>query len=323
MPRANSPPETTVQQRAAKVLKSIKDLQSASGDDELTIIKISEPISSAVSNPVVARTSDVSTSSLNSLTPSSLEADLLHYKELFAKLRFSYVEQVTKEKFIRAIVGDPPLIVTPQENADLESSNAEAKAALKQLKTQVADMVAALETRSKNLVQLYERIQADTAQLQPDQLPNDIATLEKAIESLRSKQKDSDGKLPLGETLRLVSERRREVADLDRQLAQLGPAAPRKRKEAERLQQEVVGLDNKRANSTAAAREAKRRKENSVEGGGADELEAQGRWFRGADAILRSVLDIPAGQILHFRMHVSVSRLEFPRLSIRGRGRSR
>ncbi|KAK4466736.1 kinetochore protein Sos7 [Cladorrhinum samala] len=292
MPRANSPSKTDAQQRAAKVLRALQDIQSASADDELTIIKISEPISSAVSNPVVARTSDVSTSSLDSPTPSSLEADLLHYKELFAKLRFSYVEQVTKEKFIRAIVGDPPLIVTPQENADLESSNAEAKAALKKLKTEVADMVGALESRSKNLVQRYEKIRTDTARLQPDQLPADVSRLENEIKSLREKQKDSDGKLPLKETLRRVAERRREMAELDRQLTQLGSLAPRKRKEAERLQQELTGLEARRSNSTAAAREAKRRKENSVEGGGEDELEAQGRWLRGADAVLRSVLDI-------------------------------
>ncbi|KAK3996952.1 kinetochore protein Sos7 [Cladorrhinum sp. PSN332] len=297
MPRANSPSKTDAQQRAAKVLGAIRDLQSASGHDELTFIQISEPISSAVSNPVVARTSDVSTSSLDSPTPSSLEADLLHYKELFAKLRFSYVEQVTKEKFIRAIVGDPPLIVTPQENADLESSNAQAKAALKQLKTEVANMVATLGTRSSNLVQRYEQIQVDTARLQPDQLPASISRLEKEIENLREKQKDGDGKLPLGETLRLVSERRREAAELDRQLAQLGSVAPRKRKEAERLQQEIAGLEAKRANSTAAAGEAKRRKENSVEGGGEDELEAQGRWFRAVDAVLRTALELPPGEV--------------------------
>ncbi|KAK1761679.1 hypothetical protein QBC33DRAFT_605009 [Phialemonium atrogriseum] len=57
-------------------------------------------------------------------TPVSLEADLAHYRELFAKLRFSYVEQMTKEKFIRAVVGDPPMIVAPHENAALEASDA-------------------------------------------------------------------------------------------------------------------------------------------------------------------------------------------------------
>ncbi len=43
-------------------------------------------------------------------------------QELFSKLRFSYLEQVTKEKFIRAIVGDPPLVVEHQENVELEAS---------------------------------------------------------------------------------------------------------------------------------------------------------------------------------------------------------
>ncbi len=91
------------------MLRTVDDLQAR---HEISIIKLSEPISSAIaeasSNGGVntARTSDASISSLDNLTPASLEADLEHYRELFAKLRFSYVEQVTKEKFIRAIVGD-------------------------------------------------------------------------------------------------------------------------------------------------------------------------------------------------------------------------
>jgi len=91
--------------KAEKVLRALEDLQSK---HEISIIKISEPISSALpqdGDNSNARTSDVSNSSLDTPTPASLEADLAHYKELFAKLRFSYVEQVTKEKFIRAIVG--------------------------------------------------------------------------------------------------------------------------------------------------------------------------------------------------------------------------
>jgi hypothetical protein len=72
-------------------------------------------------------------------------------QELFTKLRLSYVEQVTKEKFLRAIVGDPPLFVEQQENIELEAQLAEAKAALKRQKTEVAELVAALEERARDL----------------------------------------------------------------------------------------------------------------------------------------------------------------------------
>ncbi|KAG3176539.1 hypothetical protein PC129_g25549, partial [Phytophthora cactorum] len=113
------------------VLATLEQLQST---NDISIIKLSEPILSSTLQDVRQRTSDASNASLDAPTPAGLEADLAHYKELFAKLRFSYVEQVTKEKFIRAIVGDPPLIVTMQENLDLEKENALAKSELKALK---------------------------------------------------------------------------------------------------------------------------------------------------------------------------------------------
>ena len=72
-------------------------------------------------------------------------------QELFSKLRFSYLEQVTKEKFLRAIVGDPPLIVEHQENIELETELAEVKAVLKAQKEDVANLVKELDQRGREL----------------------------------------------------------------------------------------------------------------------------------------------------------------------------
>ncbi|KAK1758400.1 hypothetical protein QBC47DRAFT_139616 [Echria macrotheca] len=302
MPRTPAKGKATEAQRATKVLKALDDLQSG---HEMTIIRVSEPISSALQNADApnnnARTSDVSNASLDAPTPASLEADLAHYKELFAKLRFSYVEQVTKEKFIRAIVGDPPLIVTPQENADLEASNFEAKAALKALKTEVARMVAELETRARDLAARWDRIQLETATLR--ELPAKMAQLEAAIAGLKKKQPGmglgEDGEqqqqqqelnMPLAKTAALVDSRQMQLRELDRQLEQLSSQAPRKKKEVERLQAELGQLEARRVHSTTAAREAKRRREDA-QGGVQDDLEAKGRWFRATEQVLVDVLD--------------------------------
>ena len=75
----------------------------------------------------------------------------LSIQELFSKLRFSYLEQVTKEKFLRAIVGEPPLIVDHQENIELETELAEVKAILKAQKEDVANMVKELDERGREL----------------------------------------------------------------------------------------------------------------------------------------------------------------------------
>ena len=89
----------------------------------------------------------------------------------------------------------------------------------------------------------------------------------------------------------IVEERKKRRAELDRQLEQLQSQAPRKRKELERLQAELQPLEAKRQNSTAAAREARRRKEEAL-GGVEDDLEERGRWYRAADASLRQMLEI-------------------------------
>lgn len=72
-------------------------------------------------------------------------------QELFSKLRFSYLEQVTKEKFLRSIVGDPPLIVEPAENSELDGQLADVKAVLTEQKAAVARMVQELEARGRDL----------------------------------------------------------------------------------------------------------------------------------------------------------------------------
>jgi chromosome segregation ATPase len=217
---------------------------------------------------------------------------LTHSQELFSKLRFSYLEQVTKEKFIRAIVGDPPLVVEHQENVELEESLAVAKAALKAQKTEVAELVAELEARGRELCRKYENIQMQTTQLQ--ELPEKIGALQTSVEELKAAQQPGSNptlNLPLEKTLALVEERERERADLDRQLEQLQVMVPRKTRELERLNAELQPLEVKRLGSTASAREAKRRKEEAL-GGVGDDLEERGRWWRGVESGLKGMLGV-------------------------------
>jgi DNA repair exonuclease SbcCD ATPase subunit len=290
-PKKSSQADPTVPKTAEDVLAALQSLNSS---QELTILKLSEPISTVTSDANTQRTSDVSNSSLDAPTPASLEADLTHYRELFAKLRFSYVEQVTKEKFIRAIVGDPPLIVSPQENVELEAQNAEAKAELKALKTEVADMVVDLEKKGSELAKRYDAVKLETAKLEA--LPDRIAGLEEAVIELRRSHEGAlssnpEMNLPLAKTADLVESKKRQRDDLDRQLEQLQSQVPRKKKELDRLQAELAPLEAKRQNSTAAAKEARRRKEAAL-GGVEDDLEERGRWFRAAEVGLRQMLEI-------------------------------
>jgi hypothetical protein len=61
------------------------------------------------------------------------------------------LEQVTKEKFLRAIVGDPPLVVGHNENIELEADLAQVKQALRQRKEEVQVMVDEMEKMGREL----------------------------------------------------------------------------------------------------------------------------------------------------------------------------
>ncbi|KAG6116373.1 hypothetical protein E4U13_001891 [Claviceps humidiphila] len=276
---------------ATQALEVLRRLQSK---QEISIIKLRDTIiDPEEQGGARQRASDASNSLLDGPTPSSLEADLAHYTELFAKLRFSYVEQVTKEKFIRAIVGEPPLIVNAQDNLDLERENAQTKAQLKSLKQEMALMVAELEKRGRQLSQRYESIQLDTIKL--GEIPARSEELRERIVGLRALQENADAdpslNLPLAKTLRLVDRRKAEQQELERELEALQAKVPRKRKEAERLQAELGPLEAKLHTSSVAAREAQRRKEAAL-GGVADDLEQRARWWRASEDVLRQVLEL-------------------------------
>lgn len=278
--------------------------------NEISIISISEPISTAIPQGPEKRTSDVSQDVFEAPTPSSLETDLSHYKasshsclyaslwtfsnniqELFSKLRFSYLEQVTKEKFIRAIVSDPPLLVEHSQNVELESQLVEAKIALKKDKVEVADMVEELGRRGRELSRKYDAIKLQTTRLRD--LPEKIRGREVSIAKMKAAQApdyDPTLNLPLDKTIALVEGKDQEAAELDQLLESLQTELLRKTRDLERAETELQPLEIKRLASTAAAKEAKRRKDEAL-GGVGDELEEQGRWWRGVEGGLKVILE--------------------------------
>ncbi|KAL6713516.1 hypothetical protein ACLMJK_008981 [Lecanora helva] len=277
-------------QHVENVIQGLRALQQ----EQLSIIKLSEPISASTASN---RTSDVSASALDNPSPASLEADLIHYKELFSKLRFSYLEQVTKEKFLRAIVGDPPLIVEHTENLELESQLAEIKTVLKAQKEHVANLVAELDARGRDLSRRHETISLQTTLL--SSLPYQIEDLNQALTTLRKQNQraDTDGDLapslamPLPATLEALEERQTSLDEVNAQIEALQQALPRQARTLEKEERELRRLETERETAVGAARQAIEKRQG---GGGSDELEMRGRWLRGVETGLKGMLELKA-----------------------------
>ncbi|KAF2757374.1 hypothetical protein EJ05DRAFT_388142 [Pseudovirgaria hyperparasitica] len=275
-------------QNAHDTLRKLQILQKA---QTLKIIELNESLRAP--DEAEKRDSGVSETPRDSPTPASLEADLTHYKELFSKLRFSYVEQMTKEKFLQAITDSDPPFIEHQQNVELEAQLAEAKSSLKSQKLEVASFIEELEKQARLLSERYDSIQLRTAELQ--MLPTEIAALEQSIEALRDSQAphptNPELSLPLPETQALLSQREAELASINAQLAALEPSVQRKARDLERLERELQPLETQKQGVISAAKEARRRREEGEKGMG-DELEEKGRWFRAAEKGLMEMLEI-------------------------------
>ncbi|KAL5334082.1 hypothetical protein BJX70DRAFT_402930 [Aspergillus crustosus] len=283
------------QSSAVETRQQLQQLEEKHGElkTHLSIVRISEPIffpeaNSANLSPS-KRNSDISAPDTPS--PASLEADLTHYKELFSKLRFSYVEQVTKEKFLRAIVNDPPLVIGHTENLELESQLAEVKAELKARKEEVRSIIEEMERLARGLATRYKNVQLQMTQLAS--LPESIENLESTIAALRAKQvanadTSSSQSLPLPATVSLLAEREAELAALNRQLATAQATLPRNIREAEAMERELSILERRKTESIMQAREAQRKKQE----GESDGLEEAGRWYRSAEEALKKLVGV-------------------------------
>ncbi|KAK2739775.1 hypothetical protein FQN57_006472 [Myotisia sp. PD_48] len=280
------------------IQEQLRELDEIKKPTELAILRISEPIASSVDAnnsdgySLSKRASDISVDGLDNPTPASLEADLTHYKELFSKLRFSYLEQVTKEKFLRAIVGDPPVVVGHNDNVELERELAQTKEELRARKEDVRLLVEEMGKKGRDLAARYTNVQLQTTRL--SELPPSITNLESTIAQMRASQPHSlestssapSQKLPLDATLRLLADRDAELINVNRSLASTETARMRKTRESEALEREISLLEKRRNEVVAQAKEAQRRK---LEGE-SDRLEQEGRWYTAADQLLKGLV---------------------------------
>lgn len=203
------------------------------------------------------------------------------------------MEQVTKEKFLRAVVGDPPLFVDQADNMAFEAQLMEVKASLAAQKLQVAETIRQLEDQGRNLSRRYKVIELQKEQLQ--NLPSEIASLQETLDLLCAQQTprstDPSMSLPLPATLALLSEKQAELEDLDRQIEILKTESEVKRAALIQEEGNLKPLQSQRAKAIIEANEAKKRREMAANGQG-DGLEEKGRWLSGVHVMMNKLLNV-------------------------------
>lgn len=247
----------------------------------------------------------------DALRPSALAADLAHYRDLFSKLRFSYIEQVTKEKYLRAVIGgDAHADVDGEDNAALEERLAHAKTGLQARKRAAEELVGEVEALAARVAERYDAVGGQVRELEG--VLAEVRGLEGEVRELwarveREEQENGGGgggeegegyggrddprmHLSGEETLALLAEQDAREQELDRQIAALEAELQGKVAECEDAERDLEALERRRNEVTRTARDARRLREQ----GGRDRLGDQARWYAGSEVVLRGLLGIPS-----------------------------
>ncbi|KAF2861429.1 hypothetical protein K470DRAFT_214807 [Piedraia hortae CBS 480.64] len=259
---------------------------------DLSILPLAQPFAgngvTGVNGRRVSDMSDVSTAS-----PAQLETLLKHYRELFAKLRFLYVDHVTKERFLLAISESPPAYVSVAENAKLESvlfDKDGLKADLKTRKEEVAAMMSELKEQGRSLAQRYEQLQHDMIQMEG--IPHDIEALRQTIATLDTIENEPDPllRLPLQPTEDLVVEREKHLTTLDEEIEAFQSSITSEYRRLEQLQEELDPLDKSRQQAIQELEGEQQQTKSSKYIG--HQLGGRGRWLKGENAVLEEILKV-------------------------------
>lgn len=81
--------------------------------------------------------------------PRLLKHDVEKYAQLFTAQKAGYLEQENKERFLRAILSDPPFFVEQWDMKDIEEKTRIKKAELSQLKAEVAELQKSVENQAR------------------------------------------------------------------------------------------------------------------------------------------------------------------------------
>ena len=300
----------------------VSRLEAQRAENPLSILRLSEPItntSSSVSTDTRASNASSSSSALSDShqnastdpTPSTLTADLSHYRDLFTKLHFSYIEQVTKEKYLRAIVGDPPVLHTHQENVELETEVTAMKTALKEKKVESDKLVEAMKSEATALADRWENVchelervrvlqeEVRASEERLEQLRQEVAQKEHHQEAMdidgrdgRPQQESSSSsnhpKLGLEDTLALIASREQEKREMEQRVQDLKSDMPAKTKECELAERDLDAFEGRKIAAITQAMEARRRKEQG-EKGGRDVVEERGRWYKSQEQVYKGL----------------------------------
>ncbi|KAI9143767.1 hypothetical protein BKA69DRAFT_1058876 [Paraphysoderma sedebokerense] len=187
------------------------------------------------------------------LNPKYAENEVEYFQALFSQLKFNYLEQDTKEKFLKQVLTDIPIIMDSDEVATVENEIANKKRSLKSKKDIMNHLKALILDTATDLGDASDKLHEDIALAK---------ALLQAIENLTSERRlieESSATHDRSQLERAENELHQETSklmDASNNLEQLQSETDQLAIELERLQNEIDHLKAENESARSAANSA-------------------------------------------------------------------
>lgn len=132
--------------------------------------------------------------------PNSINEEINYLRENFSKLKFQYLEQETKEKFLRSLLESSPPYVGQDDINKLEANNQETKRALKSLKDAVTHKSIEIEDITRETIDLCEEFMSKKNEV--ESMLADFEDIERKLDDA-TKNQSEDAKVILNSVAEL------------------------------------------------------------------------------------------------------------------------
>lgn len=129
-------------------------------------------------------------SNIRLVNPLRINDEVVYQKDIFSKLKFIYLEQETRDKFLRKISELTVDSIDKNDIKNIEQESMERKATFKKLKGELYGEVDRVEQLTNEVVSLYQEL--ETKLQLTDKVIDEISGLEKEIDAIIGEEAASD-----------------------------------------------------------------------------------------------------------------------------------
>ncbi|CAO3681354.1 unnamed protein product [Umbelopsis vinacea] len=187
--------------------------------------------------------------------PQSFSMAAEFYKDHFAKLKFNYLEQETKDRFLKSLVKDPPMVVEQSDNWEIDRQNREEKQKLKAGKLETTTLKREIATVGKTLYDSFTDLSHKIKKT--ESVFSEVNEMEAELTKM-SQEADKHSKLTVEEAKNIIDQQTHDFQDISNDMEKRRDTISELSWKIENLEHEIEQLESQKFTAESYAADAVR-----------------------------------------------------------------